>query len=73
MPIWAFHGEDGQREPPVFSKDMVKAITDAGGHPKLTLYPGIGHGSWGPAYADPKLYEWLFQQRRGQAAATEKK
>lgn len=66
MPIWAFHGEADESVNVAFSKDMVKAINDAGGHPKLTLYPGIGHGSWGPAYADPALYEWLFQQKRGQ-------
>ena len=65
LPIWAFHGEDDDTVKPRLSKDMVKAITEAGGHPKLTLYPNIGHGSWGPAYADPALYEWLFQQRRG--------
>lgn len=69
LPIWAFHGEVDNVVNPAFSKDMVNAVTQAGGHPQLTLYPGIGHGSWGPAYADPKLYDWLFQQRRGQAGA----
>jgi predicted peptidase len=64
MPIWAFHGEVDPAVPVAFSKVMVKAVTDAGGHAKLTIYPGVGHASWIPAYADTELYDWLFQQRR---------
>lgn len=64
MPIWAFHGEADDVVNVSQSKNMVKAVTDAGGHPQLTLYPNVGHWSWGIAYADPDLYTWLFQQRR---------
>jgi len=64
MPTWAFHGEVDPAVPVAYSKEMVKAVNDAGGHAKLTIYPGVGHASWIPAYADTELYGWLFQQRR---------
>jgi hypothetical protein len=43
---------------------MVEALKKAGGEPRYTEYPNVGHDSWNPAYADPKLYEWLFAQKR---------
>jgi hypothetical protein len=30
----------------------------------LTIYEGVGHNAWEPAYADARLYEWLLDQRR---------
>jgi hypothetical protein len=30
----------------------------------LTLYPGVGHDAWTPAYADPELLDWLLAARR---------
>ena len=65
MPIWAFHGEADDVVNVSQSKNSVQAVSDAGGHPKLTLYPGVGHWSWVIAYGDPALYDWLFQQHRG--------
>jgi hypothetical protein len=44
------------------SRKVVKALRDAGGNPKYTEYPGVGHGSWVKAYRDPELIEWLFAQ-----------
>jgi hypothetical protein len=42
---------------------MVAALKKAGGKPIYTEYAGVGHGSWGPAYAEEKLWEWLFAQK----------
>jgi hypothetical protein len=44
---------------------MVEALKKAGGHPKYTEYPGVGHNSWDRAYAEPGLRKWLFAQKRG--------
>jgi len=49
------------------SRKMVKTLRDAGGNPKYTEYPGVGHYSWDRAYRDPELIEWLFAQSRTQA------
>jgi predicted peptidase len=43
---------------------MVKALEAAGGKPKYTEYPNVGHDSWNPAYADPEMFAWLFAQKR---------
>ncbi len=64
MPIWAFHGDSDDVVPPVGSFAMVEAVRACGGHPRLTIYPATGHGSWDPAYLDPNLTLWLLEQRR---------
>jgi predicted esterase len=66
LPLWAFHGEADETVPVANTVDMVTAIRKAGGHPHMTLYPGVGHNSWDKAYATDALYAWLFAQKRGQ-------
>jgi len=63
LPIWAFHGEKDAVVPPARSIAMIDALRQAGGQPKLTLYPGVGHDSWRRAYAEPELMAWLFAQK----------
>jgi predicted peptidase len=43
---------------------MIEAIKAAGGNPKYTEYPGVGHNSWDPAYATPELWTWLAEQKK---------
>jgi predicted peptidase len=64
VPIWAFHGSDDKTVPPERSREMIEALKDAGGQPKYTEYPGVGHNSWAQTYSDPALYEWLFAQSK---------
>ena len=64
LPVWAFHGDADTAVPMQRSKEMVDAINAAGGHAKLTIYPGVGHDSWTRTYADPKFWEWLLKQKR---------
>lgn len=65
IPVWAFHGAKDDVVPLADDQAMVDAINQCGGHARLTVYPDVGHAAWVPAYADPALYEWLLQQRRG--------
>jgi len=51
------------------SRSIVAALKAAGGNPKYTEYPGVGHNSWDKAYNEPDLVEWLFSQRRRPASA----
>jgi hypothetical protein len=44
---------------------MIAALKEAGGDPKYTEYPGVGHNSWDKAYAETAFYDWLFAQKRG--------
>lgn len=64
MPVWAFHGDRDDVVTPEGSFAMARAIHACGGQPRLTIYPGLGHNSWDPAYDDPALYYWLLAQRR---------
>lgn len=63
LPLWVFHGALDEVVPPCRSRDMVAALRAAGGSPRYTEYPTIGHGAWGPAAAEPELLPWLFAQR----------
>jgi predicted peptidase len=69
IPVWAFHGDRDDVVPLEGERAMVDAINACGGHAKLTVYPGVGHDAWTPAYEDPKLYEWLLEQRRSSTAS----
>lgn len=62
--IWVFHGAKDKVVIPERSRSMVKAIKEAGGNPKYTEYPNLGHFSWDAAYNEPKLLPWLFSQSK---------
>lgn len=64
LPIWVFHGGKDRTVPLARSQAMVDAIKAAGGNVKFTVYPDAGHDSWTETYDNPKLYEWLLQQKR---------
>ena len=64
IPIWCFHGGADPVVPTDRSRNMIKAIKAAGGTPKYTEYPGVGHNSWDRAYSEPELPKWLFSQKR---------
>jgi len=66
-PIWAFHGALDKTVPLEPTQTLIAALREAGGTPKLTIYPDVAHGSWGPAYDDAELWTWMFQQRRPRA------
>jgi predicted peptidase len=64
LPIWAFHGAKDSAVKPERSRNMIAALKKAGGNPKYTEYPTVGHNSWDNAYGDPAFYEWLFAQKK---------
>jgi predicted peptidase len=64
IPIWVFHGDADATVPVKRSRDEVAAITAAGGHPKYTELPGIGHGAWAETYPRVEVWDWLFSQQK---------
>jgi predicted peptidase len=64
IPTWVFHGDQDNAVPVQRSRDMVAALKAAGGHPKYTEYPGVGHNSWDKAYNTDDLWTWLFEQKK---------
>jgi len=64
IPVWAFHGEADDVVPVTETRGMADALKTAGAHPRVTIYPGVGHGCWERAYGEPELPTWLLAQRR---------
>ncbi len=65
IPCWCFHGASDQMIPPQQSRDMIEAITSAGGHPLYEELPEVGHNDCADrVYMKNDLYEWLLLQDR---------
>lgn len=64
IPLWAFHGDQDSTVPVSGSRKMIAALKAAGGNPKYTEYPGVGHDSWTKAYATDEFWVWLFKQSK---------
>lgn len=63
VPMWIFHGEADAVVPAAYSLNMVDALKKAGGMPKLTIYPGVGHNAWDEVFKEPELLKWLFSNK----------
>jgi predicted peptidase len=68
LPIWAFHGAADEISPVENVREMVANLRALGSPVRYTEYPGVGHDSARPAYAEPELFPWLFGQRRNAPA-----
>jgi len=64
VPVWNFHGETDEVEPVATSRVMIDALRAAGGKPRHTEYPGVGHNVFRWVYTEPALPAWLFDRRR---------
>jgi poly(3-hydroxybutyrate) depolymerase/lysophospholipase L1-like esterase len=65
-PIWAWHGGADNVVWPERTRSMIEAIQRAGGTPKYTELPGVGHMSFVPAFAPGSgVLDWIFEQHRG--------
>ena len=70
LPIWAFHGSADTTVPVSGSRDMINAISAAGGNPRYTEFPDAGHAVWGYVYSlgasssVSGFFPWLFSQHK---------
>ena len=64
-PLWNFHGDSDRSVPVLLSRERIRAMRSAGGHPLYTEYAGVDHNVWEWAFTEPALPDWLFSQRRG--------
>ena len=64
VPIWIFHGDSDNVVSVNYSRNMVKALKNAGGNPRYTEYPNVNHASWVYAYKEPDFLEWMFSHKR---------
>jgi len=70
--VWAFHGDKDTVVPPKGSEAMVEALKKAGGAPTYTVFEGVGHNAWTPAWTKPDLVQWLFEQKKAAPDKEEK-
>jgi len=63
LPIWIFQG-DGDVLRVEGSRALVAALRAAGGRPRYTEYPHVGHDIWTRVFAEPGIVPWLFAQSR---------
>ena len=59
-----FHGGADTAVPTVRGRIMFEALKAAGCDVGYREYPGVGHNSWAPTYADDEVLSWLFRQTR---------
>jgi dienelactone hydrolase len=70
VPIWAFAGANDQVVSPRETERIVDAVRAAGGHPRLTIAPDVGHEVWKNAYDDSQLHAWLMNPKGTSGSAT---
>jgi predicted peptidase len=63
-PVWFFQGAKDDIVTVEHAREWITSLRKAGGAPKYTEYPGIGHQVWDKAFAEPDLLRWLAAQRR---------
>jgi predicted peptidase len=68
LPVWAFHGEADDVVPFDIHRRAIDALREAGGQPRFTTYPGVGHDAWTASYNNPALMAWLLAQVRAETA-----
>lgn len=68
--IWCFHNTVDPFVPSGGSEEMCERINKAGGHATFTKFSGFGHNCWDDVYSDPKVIQWMLEQRRGPSVAT---
>ena len=66
VPLMLFHGSDDPVAPVQRSRDLAKAVTDAGGKATLVEYTGAGHNIAGTTFTEKDFaaLTWLFAQKR---------
>ena len=69
MPVWAFHGDKDTTVHISNSEEMtarVRTHTPV----KFTVFKGVAHNSWDPAYLETNVIEWLLTQNRKKRITT---
>ncbi|MBI3412180.1 MAG: prolyl oligopeptidase family serine peptidase [Planctomycetes bacterium] len=63
IPCWCFHGDKDTTVRVEQSRQMIKALKDAGAEPRYSEFPDVGHNSWDAAYATSELYQWFLSNK----------
>lgn len=61
IPTWCFCGDQDAPKLVENNREMIKSLKAAGGMPRYSEYPFVGHNSWDSAYVTPELYTWFLK------------
>jgi predicted peptidase len=61
IPTWCFVGDKDNPKLVENNRAMIKALKSAGGAPRYSEFPFVGHNSWDCAYVTPELYAWFLK------------
>jgi predicted peptidase len=64
VPGWVFHGDQDNAVPLSNSQIMVDSLKARGADIKFTIYKGMDHYSWIPAYEESGLFEWFLTKQK---------
>lgn len=64
MPLWLFQGGTDTNPRPQAAVDAIASLQAAGGDPRYTYYPTLGHGTWNTAYAEPDFFPWILSKNK---------
>lgn len=65
MPIRIYNGDSDNSVSPEYSRNAyIELKADGSQHVEHIEYPGVGHDSWTPAFAEPDFLKWLFSQKK---------
>lgn len=67
IPIWAFQGGKDPGMTAAKGRQAIEYVKKAGGNPKYTEFPNVGHEP-DHAYYNDELYAWLRKQSKGGAS-----
>lgn len=63
-PMWVFHGDADEVIDVNRSKEMVQWLKALDAPVKMTIYPGVGHGSWDKAYREEDIPGFFLQHHK---------
>jgi predicted peptidase len=64
IPVWVFQGAKDDVVSVADVRSMVESLRKAGGQPRYTEYPNLGHVIGTASFAESGLLPWLFAQKR---------
>ncbi len=59
--IRLYHGSADDVVEPQYSRDAYEVLKKAGADVQYKEYPGVNHGSWNNAFAEPDFLSWMFE------------
>ena len=69
--VWIFHGDQDSGVPWQGSQTAFQRLSAVGADVHFTLYPGVGHWAWEPAYATEGLWSWMLSQENPLAGTSD--